>query len=164
MKIAVLSDIHGNIYALNAVLKQVERDGADMSVHAGALVGYGPHPNEGVSCIQRLGIEGGRGNYDKGVGLKLDSCGCATKTESEAIFKKMVFGWTSDASTESTKQFLAALLFEKNFVFGSFKIGVWHATPTEDNTYWFSSRSKGFFMKMAKKALCDVIIFGHTHA
>ena len=51
MRLAVLSDIHGNLEALEAVLIAADREGADQILVLGDLVGYGPDP---VACIYRL--------------------------------------------------------------------------------------------------------------
>lgn len=163
MKIAVLSDIHANVFALKAALDLVDRDGVDKIVHAGDLVGYGPDPNEVVSLIKERGIEGVRGNYDKGIGMELGACGCEVIDESDSIFKKLVFGWTDEAVTQETRSYLAELKFELKFAVGVLKVGVWHGTPGSDTEYWHEDLPGKFFRKMARKAFCDVIIFGHTH-
>jgi len=51
MKIPVLADIHGNLEALRACLAHVEREGAEMHVFLGDLVGYGADP---VACLGLL--------------------------------------------------------------------------------------------------------------
>ena len=56
MKLAVLSCIHGNYEALNAVLSDVDEQKADRIFCLGDLVGYGPHPNAVVEMINRIEI------------------------------------------------------------------------------------------------------------
>lgn len=51
MKIAVISDIHGNIFALNAVLEAIKKQDVTYTICLGDLVGYGCNPNE---VIERL--------------------------------------------------------------------------------------------------------------
>jgi hypothetical protein len=46
MRIALISDIHANLPALEAVLADIDGVGVDASVHLGDLVGYAPWPNE----------------------------------------------------------------------------------------------------------------------
>ena len=65
MRLAVLSDIHGNLEALEAVLIAVEREGVSQILALGDLVGYGPDP---VACIYRLREAGAvcvLGNHDQ---------------------------------------------------------------------------------------------------
>ena len=54
MKIAIISDIHSNIYALNAVLEDIENRNVDLIACTGDLVGYGTRPNEVISTIRKI--------------------------------------------------------------------------------------------------------------
>ena len=56
MKLAIISDIHGNLYALRSVLEDIDEQKVDLTVCLGDLVGYGPHPNEVVAMIKRRNI------------------------------------------------------------------------------------------------------------
>ena len=56
MKLAVLSCIHGNLEALDAVLLDIDAQKADQIYCLGDLVGYGPYPNEVVEKTRSLGI------------------------------------------------------------------------------------------------------------
>ena len=67
MKIAVISDIHGNLEALTAALKDIEQKKPDTIVCLGDLVGYGPFPNEVVQLIRERKIMNIIGNYDAAV-------------------------------------------------------------------------------------------------
>jgi predicted phosphodiesterase len=62
MRIAVLSDIHGNLPALEAVLAELRP--YDAVWHLGDIVGYGPQPNEVVARLVAEGATGVRGNHD----------------------------------------------------------------------------------------------------
>lgn len=65
MRVAVLSDIHGNLEALEAVLGEVAREGADAIVCLGDVVGYGPDP---ISCVEWAAREATvwvQGNHDR---------------------------------------------------------------------------------------------------
>src|SRR5436309_14939198 len=66
MRILVLSDLHSNATALDAVLDAV-KDRWDISVCLGDVVGYGPDPNEVTARLRKLGTETIRGNHDKAV-------------------------------------------------------------------------------------------------
>jgi predicted phosphodiesterase len=62
MRIAVLSDIHANLPALQAVLGALKP--YDAIWQLGDIVGYGPQPNEVVALLAAEGAIGGRGNHD----------------------------------------------------------------------------------------------------
>ncbi len=65
MRIAIIADIHGNLPALQAVLKDVEEAGVEQVWNLGDNVGYGPYPNEVVEQLQQIGAINVLGNYDK---------------------------------------------------------------------------------------------------
>jgi putative phosphoesterase len=65
MRIAVLSDVHGNLRALEAVVGDLRRQAPDLVVHAGDLALNGPRPAEVVDRIRELGWPGARGNADE---------------------------------------------------------------------------------------------------
>src|SRR5438045_8775483 len=66
MRILVLSDLHSNATALDAVL-DAAKDRWDLSVCLGDVVGYGPDPNEVTARLRELGTQTIRGNHDKAV-------------------------------------------------------------------------------------------------
>ena len=77
MQIAIFSDIHANLPALDAVLTDIGRRQVDAVYCLGDLVGYAPFPNEVTDRIRREGFSTVMGNYDDGVGFDRDECGCA---------------------------------------------------------------------------------------
>ena len=69
MRIAIISDIHANITALEAVLDDVKQQQVEAVYCLGDLVGYAAFPNEVIDRIQRDGTPTIVGNYDDGVGF-----------------------------------------------------------------------------------------------
>src|ERR671926_488607 len=65
MRVAVVSDIHGNLAALEAVVADLERRAPDLVVHGGDLALMGPRPAEVVDRIRELGWPGVVGNTDE---------------------------------------------------------------------------------------------------
>jgi len=65
MKVAIVSDVHGNLVALEAVLADLERVRPDLVVHGGDLAFNGPRPAECVDRIRELGWPGVIGNMDR---------------------------------------------------------------------------------------------------
>lgn len=64
MRIAFLADIHANLHALHAVLRDIAEADMDQLVFLGDVVGYGAHPAECVELLQRLDCRGVMGNHD----------------------------------------------------------------------------------------------------
>ena len=77
MKIAFISDIHGNLEALDVVLEDIKKRNVDKLYCVGDLVGYGPDPEATVKRIIEQNIPIVMGNYDDAIGYEKESCGCA---------------------------------------------------------------------------------------
>ena len=109
MRIAILSDVHANLPALEAVLADIEAIGVEARYALGDLVGYAPWPNE---VLERLAAEGFpivMGNYDDGTGFGRDECGCAEVKERDKAEGDAGFAWTKARTTEANKAWLRAL-------------------------------------------------------
>jgi predicted phosphodiesterase len=91
MKIALFSDIHSNLPALEAFFADVDEREVDVIYCLGDLVGYNIWPNEVTEAIRERNIPTIAGNYDFGIGRSSDDCGCAYKTEEEKAMGKFLF-------------------------------------------------------------------------
>jgi putative phosphoesterase len=163
MKIAVFSDIHGNIFALEAVLKDIEKNHPDLAVCLGDLVGYNPFPNEVVQKIHSLGIPTIMGNYDQGVGFDLDDCGCAYRSSEEKAKGHISLSWTKKTLTPENKAFLRNLLPRYEIKYSKHHLLFVHGSPRRINEYLFPDRPNSSFIHMMQKEEANVLICGHTH-
>ena len=170
-RLALISDIHANVPALEAVLADIESRDVRATYHVGDLVGYAPWPNETVALLRSRGIDGVAGNYDSTVGLDYRHCGCRYEDPRQEALSHRSFEWTRRECTSDTKQFLASLPFRLDLhPFGGHAAGpsvvLVHGTPTLNTVYWTEDRPDDFCRKMAGLAglrAGDVIAFGHTH-
>ncbi len=171
MRIALLSDVHANLPALDAVLADVAWRGADAVHHLGDLVGYAPWPNETVARIRAEGITGVGGNYDSTVATAYKHCGCRYEDARQEELSHLSYAWTRDAVTEETRRWLAALPFRMDLRplgghVAGLRLILVHGAPTLNTLYWTADRDDAFCRKMAEQAggrAGDVVCFGHTH-
>lgn len=172
VRIALVSDIHANLAALDAVLGDIDRRGdADAIYHAGDLVGYSSSPNEVVARLAERGIAGVAGNYDSTVATDYDHCGCRSESARQEELAQLSYAYTRRTVTPATKRFLGALPFSLDVrPLGGHASGprlvIVHGTPTLNTVYWSADRSDDFCRKMAAVVALragDVITFGHTH-
>ena len=116
MKIAVMSDIHGNIYALMKTLEDIDEQRVDKIICLGDLVGYGPHPNEVIALIKRREIPCIKGNYDASV---VD--GDFTFIRNTAI-NSFALPWTCEEVRVSNKYYLDSLPTSLKYTFNGVNI------------------------------------------
>lgn len=172
MQFALISDIHANLPALDAVLADISaRPEVDAVYHLGDLVGYAPWPNEVVALLREREIPGVAGNYDSTVATDYEHCGCKYEDPRQEELSHLSYAWTRAHVTEENKRFLGALPFRIDLrPLGGHTAGprliLVHGNPVLNTVYWTEDRSDAFCLKMAEQAGAkagDVVAFGHTH-
>jgi predicted phosphodiesterase len=172
VRYALISDIHANLPALEAVLDHIQRDRSiDATYHLGDLVGYAPWPDETVALLRSRGIEGIAGNYDTTVATNYKHCGCKYEDPRQEELSHVSFAWTKEHASAETKEALGALPFRLDLKpNGGHAAGptlvLVHGTPTLNTVYWTEDRPDSFCLQMASIAALrtgDMIAFGHTH-
>ena len=167
MKIALFSDIHANLPALEAVWADIEEQQPDAIFCLGDLVGYNTWPNEVINFIRKRGIPTIAGNYDFGIGRRSDDCGCAYKTEPEKEMGKISIAYTNEMVKEDERNYLrtlpAHLAIEFQLNNDKQNIVLVHGSPRRINEYLFEDREEKSMIKILEQADADILCFGHTH-
>ncbi len=148
MRVTVLSDIHGNLPALDAVLETLAP--FDEVWVLGDIVGYGPQPNEVVERLQLLPITAVRGNHDAAAigALRTDTFNDDARTAVE---------WTATNLTPPVRDWLSGL--PERTTCGDFTLV--HGSPRDPTwEYLFTSAVASANMSEFDTAHCLV---GHTH-
>ena len=162
-RIAVLSDLHGNSAATEAVLAAIDAATPDGVYCLGDLVGYGAKPNECITLIRERGIPTIMGNYDDGVGYDRDDCGCAYQDPAEAARGQQSLVWTRAVTTRENKSYLRTLRPEIRLEAEGRRLRLVHGSPRRMNEYLFEDRDARSLTRIAQGADADILIFGHTH-
>ena len=172
MRYALISDIHANLPALEAVRADIaaNRDVA-ATYHLGDLVGYAPWPNEVVDTLRSAGIPGVAGNYDSTVATDYKHCGCKYEDARQEELSHLSYRWTRTHVDAETKAFLAGLPFRIDLrPLGGHTAGptvtLLHGNQVLNTVYVYEDRSEAFLAKMGEALgtrAGDVVCFGHTH-
>jgi predicted phosphodiesterase len=151
MRLAVVSDIHANLAALDAVLTDLEHQPAVDGVWVcGDTVGYGPQPNEVIERLRQRDARAVMGNHD-GAAVGVVDVGWFNDAAAAAI------EWTAGVLTAESRAYLAAL--PERLVEGD--LTMVHGSPREP--IWEYIASPG--IAAANLAAFDTThcLFGHTH-
>ncbi|MFP3941223.1 MAG: metallophosphoesterase family protein [Thermoanaerobaculia bacterium] len=153
MKYLILSDMHGNLVALEAVLRRVRRKRFDAILVLGDLVGYGAAPNQVVERIRRLPgrVVTVRGNHDK----------VAAGIDSGESFNQVALAaatWTARRLTRPNRSYLRDLPAGPRDVAEG--LAVCHGAPVDEDRYLFSERDAA---EVFAEWDVSVTFFGHTH-
>lgn len=152
MRYLILSDLHGNLQALEAVMRAVPAGEYDRVVVLGDLVGYGASPNEVVEQVRELHpLAIIRGNHDK------VACGLESPHEFNVIARQAVL-WTVGALTPHNREYLCALPAGPLPV--GARIEVCHGSPDDEDEYIFDGADAALAFEHLTRPVC---LFGHTH-
>ena len=150
MRVAVISDIHGNLHALEAVLESIAKDTPDTIWCLGDLVGYGPRPNECCALVGSKAHLSLIGNHDLGVLGRLDLAEFSPDAAASAR-------WTAEVLNDEARAYLERL--EPQVVRD--EAALYHASPRDPVWEYVLSP------QVARASLAEVgallVLVGHSH-
>ena len=162
-RVAVITDIHANLPALQAALARIDDLGIDRIYCGGDLVGYGPHPDAVCALIAEREIPTIHGNYDHAIARDLEDCGCAYVTPHDRELGRRSVDWTLAHTSAAAKAFMRELPFDLRFSVGSTAVHLVHGSPRKVNEYLFEDKPASLYERLAATESADVLVFGHTH-
>jgi putative phosphoesterase len=162
-RVAITTDIHANLPALEASLEAIDQLGVDAVYCGGDLVGYGPHPNEVCRLIEERALPTIYGNYDYAIARDFDDCGCAYVTAHDRELGQRSVTWTLAHTDARSKEFMRALPFDLRFDLGGHGIHLVHGSPRKVNEYLFEDKPARLYERLAAAETAEVMVFGHTH-
>lgn len=151
MRYLILSDIHGNIDALESVL-DASAHGWDQLLVLGDLVGYGGDPNGVIDLVRSLKpLAVIRGNHDKA------ACGIEDASNFNQI-ARYAASWTNDTLTPENRQYLRDLPAGPKLI--DEYVEICHGSPFDEDHYIFDAEDAWRALEVGARPLC---LFGHTH-
>ena len=154
MRVAILSDIHGNLRGLESCLADLrEQGGADVIAAAGDYCMDGPEPAEVVDRLIALGALCVRGNTDR---MLAESAPHESEDEHE-------LRWFRERLGETRLAWLRHLPFARSFGAGADGLLIVHANPKTDDEHIWPDASDEFLERITSGVHERTIAFGHLH-
>ncbi|MEM7261558.1 MAG: metallophosphoesterase family protein [Planctomycetota bacterium] len=151
MRYAILSDIHGNLDALESVLEDAKAAGIDHFVCLGDIVGYGPQPEECLQLIRKHNATIVAGNHDFAVADRID-------ISTFNVYAREATLWTRDHLGSDSLRFLAELPLVSELDGFTAVHGTLHTPELFD--YIQTSYDAHLSMQEMNQPLC---VIGHSH-
>ncbi|WP_053218409.1 metallophosphoesterase family protein [Virgibacillus senegalensis] len=160
MKVACISDIHGNADALDAVLHDIETEQVDKVLVLGDIAFRGPEPKRSIDLIRNLDTDVVKGNADEWVvrGIK---DGEVPEQALELMNKER--DWTVSQLEKQDVDYLAGLSEQKLLDLDGITVHVFHATPDSLFEIVPPDAAESTVESKLAKAPADVYLYGHIH-
>ncbi len=150
MRIALLSDVHANLAAFDAVIADLPP--VDAILFAGDAVGYYAQPNQVCERLRALGARCVRGNHDNYVTGQAEP-----NAERRAAYAT---DWTRAQLTPENLDWLASLPAELQVEAEGFTVTVRHASPWDEESYLYPDSDR---LGEVTLAADQILVLGHTH-
>lgn len=156
---AVISCLHANLAALEAVLADIDQQGIATITCLGDLVGYGPQPNEVVDLVRQRSIPTCQGCWDEDIIEGLNACDCSYPSQLAERRGHLAHQWTAAQLSEENKAFLASLpmsLRRDRLLFV-------HGSPNSQHEYLLPDMDAFAALERVESAGAATLFCGHTH-
>jgi len=169
MRILLISDIHANFPALQAVEQFFHRHQFDYIINCGDSVVYAPFPNETLQWLINKKTISILGNTDKKVIKLLKGSTFEKPSDPE---KRIMYSWTAENLTSGCSSFLQSLKKKTIVTLNSSAntntnfsaIGVYHGSPARNHEFLFKSTENSRFQQLAEMTQCSIVVCGHSHS
>ncbi len=164
MKIAIISDIHGNLEALRSTLRDIEKRNVDKIICIGDTIAKGVHPSECIKLVRENCEIVLQGNCDRAFSKQYENVDELTEEFRERVV------WNHSLISQEDRQYLLDLPFSYEFYMSGSLVRLFHATPTSYNSVVINEDKIEDKLKMfypsentLSDKIADVIIYGHIH-
>ena len=162
-KIAVFGGVYNNYIALEALIADVKKRGADELFCLGDLGAFGPNPDKVFPLLMENSIQVMQGNYDNSIGNGLADCRCGYTDPRDNHFAKLSYDYTFANTSDKYKQWMRYLPKEFKIHLGKYRVRMAHGSPRRMNEFlWESTTPDQFLGKLFRDYESDIILATHT--
>ena len=167
IQLAIISDVHANIVALDEVLADIKKSGVTQIYCLGDLVDFAPWGNEVIARIQERNIPCLLGNHDQRIAFDEPIIPLSHHDAVETINRDIAIHLSKNDITAAHKKWLATLPYniELTFKVGDHlrKILLVHASLHSNDEYIHESTLKANLSVQLRERAIDILVMGHTH-
>lgn len=163
-KIAIISDIHANLPALEKVLEDIHSNfKADQIYCLGDLTDGAPWANEVINLIRQHDIPTIMGNHDERIAFDYEVFPLKKHTLEEQLARAETIRQTKETISETNLKYLSELKLNIKFSYAGISFLLVHGSPKSNEEYIYDNHDTKSIIGMFESNHTDVIISGHTH-
>jgi putative phosphoesterase len=156
--LGLISDVHANVLALEAVLKTLRDQGAGMIVCLGDLVGYGPSPNETIDLLRNEGIMCTLGAADERIAFDFARDALPREGVADATLE-----WTRTVIEPRQVEFLRQLPVQLRLNTPAGRVRCFHGTPTQPSQRLNLNQDALGIIRLLEAQRCRILVAGGSH-
>jgi predicted phosphodiesterase len=163
LRLAAFGGVYSNHRALDAVLADITRLGADQTWCLGDLGGFGPAPERSIERLRAANVPVIQGNYDHSIGHGLEDCACGYTDPRDQEFAQRSYDYTLARTGPEPREWLRGLPVEHRLEIGGRRVLLCHGSPRRVNEFlWESTSSDAFLDWLGESHRADVVVCTHT--
>ena len=162
-RVALFGGVYNNYLALDALLADAERRGADLILCLGDLGGFGPRPERVVPRLRGAAIPTLAGNYDLSLAEGAEDCGCGYTDPMDNYYAQISYAYTLANTPAEQRAWMGTLPEQARLRVGDHVVHCCHGSPRQTNEFlWESGVSDVALAKFLVDCGADVLAFTHT--
>lgn len=158
MIIGIISDVHANVIALEAVLEELKSQGADTILCLGDLVGYGPSPNETLDLIRSSGMLCTIGAADERIAFDFARSGMPREGVADSTLE-----WTRTIIETKHVNFLQELPVQQRLKTPAGRLRFFHGSPETPNERLNLNQDPMSLARILEHNRCSILACGGSH-
>ena len=165
-RLAILSDVHGNATALEAVRKALKKEKPDAVIVAGDLVMNGPEPSAAIDALRAMEADGAtivQGNTDVAVADFDYAAAFPWFTDGVPDAHRAAAEWAHDELGDERLGWLRRLASERRLMLDDTMVLACHASPGSQTQGFDSQLDPSVVLELVSRTDARVICCGHTH-
>jgi hypothetical protein len=162
-RVAVCGGVYSNTPALEALLDDARRRGAEAVYCLGDLGGFGPAPERVRPLLEQGDVRCIQGNYEESLSSGNDDCNCGYTDPRDNRFADLSYEYTARNCSDGFKDWMGRLPGRRRLLLGSRELLLVHGSPRQVNEFLFYSTTPTAFLELLlERNRCDGLLVTHT--